>query len=508
MEKILTVCFCFFHFLLNAQNPGDNIFSNAVPVHNVYITFPVSTWYDTLTSYYNISNMTGDNLYYTCDLQFDTVLLTNAGIRFKGNSSYSHPNQKKSFKLDFEEFVNNQVLDNLHQLNLHNGYNDPTFMRERLYLAFCEANMLDAPRCSYTNVYINGSLWGFYTVVEEVDKVFLDTHFGDDVGNLFKGDPHGTFEWEGPSQSAYYNNFELKTNESLNDWSDLVKLHNEINFSTPLQFIDSVNAVFDLYKYMEHYAATMTFCTLDSYTGSGHNFYVYHDSTAGKFRFIQWDTNGSFGRHKPAGQGLVNLEYLQPFWTPSPAGVRPLHEKILQNASLKQLFADHICNYITNYLDTVYYSPAIDSLANLIRPYVYADPRKQFTNADFETNQVSYIGTTPGLKNFISDRHDYLSDTLASWGCAATFLNENSGNEMEFSVFPNPAREELTLQFGLTDSNHRLVISDLFGRNVVTENILHNQQWMAVDVSKLPSGVYLVWAEGEKKSQAKKLIIE
>jgi hypothetical protein len=235
---------------------------------------------------------------------------------------------------------------------------------------------------------------------------------------------------------------------------------------------------------------------------------VYHDSTSGQFRFIQWDTNGSFGRHKPAGQGITNEEYLQPFWTPIPSGSRPLHEKILQNASLKQQYADIMCDYIMNYFDTVYYSPVIDSLANLIRPYVYADPRKQFTNADFETNQVSYVGTTPGLKNFISDRHAYLADTLTAWGCSLTSVYENSESQIGIAVFPNPAREKVTFLFSLPVAVHQLVITDLFGRCVLEETLLPENHSLTLDVSQLKSGIYLVNAGSEKTNPVKKLVIE
>jgi spore coat protein CotH len=110
--------------------------------------------------------------------------INEVGVRLKGNSSYSHPGNKKAFKIDFNEFISGQNYDGLKKLNFSNGFKDPTLMREKIFLNLCREAGDPAPRANFANVYFNGTLWGFYTAVEQIDDQFLDWRILDDDGNL------------------------------------------------------------------------------------------------------------------------------------------------------------------------------------------------------------------------------------------------------------------------------------------------------------------------------------
>ena len=83
----------------------------------------------------------------------------------------------------------------------------------------------------FARVYIDSVYWGFYSLVEHVDKVFLDTWFGDNDGNLYKAEK-STLEWSGPDQDNYAEDLELKTNEKENDWSGLIHFLDVLNNSS------------------------------------------------------------------------------------------------------------------------------------------------------------------------------------------------------------------------------------------------------------------------------------
>ena len=139
MKKILLLVILFSSTKLFSQNPGDNIFNTNQLVHEIKIIFPFNSWYDTLTKYYQYTSQTDSSIYLMAtSLEFDGVVYDSVGCKFKGNSSYNNPSQKKSWKLDFEEFKENNEVDNLKQLNLNNGYKDPSMMREKLCLDFME----------------------------------------------------------------------------------------------------------------------------------------------------------------------------------------------------------------------------------------------------------------------------------------------------------------------------------------------------------------------------------
>jgi len=490
---VVVILFTLLPTFLFSQGPGNAIvFPAGIKIHRVNIQFFTNNWYDTLSLLYTQNSGRDTNVYLKCDITLNGLTISNCGARFKGNSSYTHPNQKKSFKLSFDEYVPGQNWDSLEKINLNNQFNDPTFMREKLYLDFCQFYGVEAPRCQYVALSVNGQQWGFYTVIEEIDKVFLNKKYANKGGNLFKGDPRGDLKWEGANQTSYYDNYELHTNELANDWSDLVQFLNKINNTPNAQFEDTIKNYFNVYQYVKHYASTMMYSYLDSYTGSGHNYYLYYNTDTKKFEFIEWDTNGSFGRHRPQNQpAVIPEEKLHPFWLPTPVGTRPLHEKIMKSPNLKTLYTNELCYILTNYFTTSNLNAKIDLLADSIRSYVYADTRKQFSSQLFESNQVGYYQITPGLKNFVKDRYAYLKDTLKNYGCDITEIEAISVGNNQFSLYPNPTNDIISV----IARNEAIFpttakVFDLLGNVVfIDTNHLTNRQ---IDLSNRPNGIYFL----------------
>ncbi len=304
MKKLILVVGVLFQSIF-AQNPGDNLFLSPT-IHTVKIYFSQPGWYDSLIAYKPLDiKMLGN-------VEIDGYHIDSVGIQFKGNSSFNVPAKKKSWKIDFNEFVSGQKFDGVKAINLNNGFKDPTFLREKVALDFCQKNGIPAPRCSYANVYVNDTLWGFYTMVEQVDKTFLKNWFGENNGNLFKGDPQGSLQWYGSSPTSYYSKYELKTNETINDWNDLVHLINVINNTPTAQFYDSLESTLNTTNAIKAWAFDILFANLDSYRGSGHNYYVYHNLLTNKFEWIGWDVNEAFGNFN-MGMNVSQLENYEYF---------------------------------------------------------------------------------------------------------------------------------------------------------------------------------------------------
>ncbi|HLP11596.1 MAG TPA: CotH kinase family protein [Flavobacteriales bacterium] len=486
MQKtILTGCFALINICLFAQTEG-NVFFGSPAVHTIKFTFPYVNVTDSLSwSYANDTYIKGD-------VEVDGTLYTNCGVKWKGNSSYTFPGNKKSFKIDFNEFVTGQDHDGLKKMNLNNCFKDPSFLREKLMLDFLVEHNLPAPRCTYAEVYINNVLWGLYTDVEEIDKTFLERWFGEKKGNLFKGDPNGDLKWFGSAPSSYYSKYELKTNESENDWTDIVQLINIINNAPSGIYQDTLESFFDAQTYLYTWATHILFANLDSYPGSGHNYYLYHDSTANKFRFISWDVNEAFGNFN-MGMTIPTLENLAVTYIPSPVTNRPLHNNMLANGYEQPLY-DAMCDLINLDWSIWQMEYKIDSITNIIRPYVYADSMKFFTNANFEANidnDIVVPGTPggpniAGIKSFLTNRRAAIAADMAAHSCV---VGVNPVNEVStFTMFPNPANNQLTVT-GYAQ-NSTLIITDVTGKMVMNSTIAGNR--FMVDISALPAGIYCV----------------
>lgn len=491
--KIKIILFLsFFPFYLNAQNDGD-IFFGSNQIHTVNITFSQPDFWDSLVAYYAIDKfMAGD-------VEIDGTMLASSGVQLKGNSSYnSYPGVKKSMNLDFNEYVSGQDYDGLKKLNLNNGFKDPTLIREKIFLEFCKMIGMPAPRCTYAKVYINGNYWGLYTAVEQVNKSFCEINFGDDHGNLFKGDPHGDLKFKGMVDSVYYAHYELKTNEDVNDWSDLVNLINKINNTPSANYYDSLEKVLDTDLFLRYQAADIIFANLDSYTGSGHNYYMYHDTLSGQFKWIMWDCNEAFGNFNQ-GMSLDKIHGLDILYIPTPQQDRPLTYKMFQNNTYQTAFIDKICYYTENFFSHGILDPMIDSLADKIRTDYYADPNKMFTNQQFEDNIEIAIyvpglpggGDVAGLKSFITARRDSLWLELVNYGCYQG-LNDYNTTTDDVSVFPNPVIDILQAVVNYSDGSlpDYYILSDITGREILAGKIQTSS--FQIDCNEIQSGTYFL----------------
>jgi hypothetical protein len=468
---------------------GDSIWEQPI-IHDIYFTFSQTGYYDSLVATHTTGN------YLQCDMTFDGVLLPSCGLRFKGNSSFNNPSQKKSMKVDLNEFVAGQDYDGIKKFNLNNLFKDPTFIREKLTMDYMNDHGIHSPRCTYARVYYNNVYWGLFTLVEDVNSKFLEQHFGNKNGNLFKGDPHGDLKWFGTSVSSYTPHYELDQT-STNDWTDLVNLINTVNNAPTATYYTSLEDSLFGWDFLANCVINNMFVNLDSYCGSGHNYYIYHDSTLMKWRWLPWDVNETFGSFT-LGMNPTQLKTL-PFDYVNQSINRPLFVNMMADPTYHQVYVYTYCQLMADF-NNAYLDPYIDSIANVIRTDVYADPNKFYSNSDFETNLTSDItgsgpngGNILGLKDFITARRASLETQLATYGCYVGTGETPMVNE-SLKVYPNPATDIMwvTTPDSWTGSEFTSEILDYSGRVVMTANHAYGTYSFSADVSDLSTGVYFI----------------
>lgn len=403
-----------------AQNPGDNIFSG-VQVHTINLRFAQPGYWDSLTTYYN----QGNEQYMAATAIVNGVLYDTIGVRLKGNSSYTHPNNKKSFRLAFDQYHADYRWDALKGVHLNNCWGDPTFMREKLHLDYSRDAGVAAPRGNYVRLSINDTVFAFYSLVEHVDKKFLNTRYGADEGDLFKAvDGLGTvlpilsdLLWYGAVADSYYVRYEFKTDGSVTGWPNLMTFLDTLNNSAnPALTLPAAMTMPSAYRAL---STDNLFGSLDSYAGSGRNFYLYFHPLTKKVEWVVWDVGLSFGAY---AVGISTIENLNLTYGAANAS-RPLIAKMLNTPALKDAYLRTYSTLFHKYFSSARLFPHIDSIAAIIRPFVAEDPRKMYTVQQFETNIFTDItaaggaGTRkPGLKSFITLRQANVQSQLISLG--------------------------------------------------------------------------------------------
>ena len=479
-----------------ATAAGDTIFAGT-QVHTINLQFAQPAYWDSLVAYYNA----GLEQYMAATVTFDGVVYDNVGVRLKGNASYTHPNNKKPFRLSFDEYVSGQRVDGLKGLHLNNCWEDPTFMREKLHLDFLRDAGIPAPRGAFAELYLNGQLWGFYSLVEHVDKTFLAARFGNSGGNLYKAvdglliSVLSDFKWYGSDPSAYYTHYEFKTDESPTPWTDLVGVIDAVNNSADVA--TALPPLVNLDRLYRPLAADNLLASLDSYVGSCRNFYVYFNQATGKMEWVPWDCGMSFGSYFGATQ---NYETLSLTYVSNTVN-RPLAAKIFASPTLVQSYLEAACELSSTYLTTARLYPQIDAIAGQIRPYVDADPRKMYTTAQFDANLTSDITVgghrKPGLKAFLAARIASVQSQLAALGitCGSTVqpgdlvINEIAADNTTILDPAGEAEDWVEL--------HNTTASPIVLDNwYLSDSAAAPTRWQFPAGTTIPAGGYLVvWAD-------------
>ncbi|HEX2872609.1 MAG TPA: CotH kinase family protein [Polyangiaceae bacterium] len=242
--------------------------------------------------------------YVTGSLKYGDEVVSNIGVRIKGEGSLRTLDEKAAFKLKFDEFVPKQSFHSLRRMTLNNMVEDPSFLAERLAFHFFRAQKLPAPRCNSALVYVNGQFFGVYANVEAEDKTFLRRWFADDGGNLYE---EGQVDFTPGNETA----FDLETNEEANDRSDLVALIGAVSNAKPASYMTDVGAQLDMTHFLAFTAAEAAVNQWDMYAYTvfyPNNFRIYRDPTTQKFTMLPWGMDMSMKPFRDSGKPHIDVQ--------------------------------------------------------------------------------------------------------------------------------------------------------------------------------------------------------
>jgi hypothetical protein len=85
--------------------------------------------------------------------------------------------------------------------------------------------------------------------------------------------------------------FEMQTNESTNDGSDLARVVDALS-ADDASLIASLGQVVDLERFRTYWAMEGLLGFWDGYSANRNNFYLYNDPSSGRFHFLPWGIDG------------------------------------------------------------------------------------------------------------------------------------------------------------------------------------------------------------------------
>jgi hypothetical protein len=307
------------------------------------------------------------------------------GMRTSGNFTKGTP--KSSLKIDFAG--KRQRWLGMDKLNLKAMWNDPSQMREALAWELFEDAGVPASGHGYARVCIGGQYMGLFSMIEQVDKAFLEDRFGkNDDGNLYKaywGDigpatlEHRTGA-EGDDGGAQYRQsgdmdertWRLQTNDAedddpahqtYDDLAELARVINGVGFDgrgddvfESREWQRAVEDIFDVKAFLRWAGTSMLLGAWDNYWATPANYYLYNSGKkgAGKafmenpyFHFIPWDYDNSLGidRFGTEWQYADLLDWsaaTRSYHGGDGASPLPMIENLLKNEYFRSYYLDHI----------------------------------------------------------------------------------------------------------------------------------------------------------------------
>lgn len=486
---------------------GQSVYDESI-VHEIRVTFNQASYWDSLTQYYDdyLNNGAEKRYLLATNVSIDGVDIDSVGVRQKGFFSNwgAFGSNKKPLKLDFKEFKDHK-FDGLKKINLANGFKDPSMMRDVMaYKVFREMG-LKAPRTAYAKVYLNDQYWGLYIMVEQIDSEFLEDHYGQPDGNLYKCIDNTSLKYQGNNWSSYSDEFALKTNEDINDNSRFIDLVKKINQTPDAQFKDSLDAIFETSDYLAILACDVLMYNWDSYYEHGRNFYMYLNPHDNKFEWIPWDYNLAFSE---SATNII-LSYNDP------QDEKPLVKRTQENQEYRQWYFQRICHILLNRFNLSYLEEYIDNTAELIRPDLLADQNKFYTIANFDDNvdsDVTIPGTIwqptevfPGIKSFISGRMNTVMNQLSGHGFSCVLEVPDHSDATDWLVYPNPLLDgTLTVDFKANVDNATIEVWSVAGQKVYEAT--SSKSKVELDLSSLQRGVYIVKALKGNQLMTKKIV--
>jgi hypothetical protein len=341
------------------------------------------------------------NTYVSGTLRYGGEAVSNVGVRFKGEGSFQKLDQKPAFKIKFDEFVRDRSWRGLRRLTLNNAFEDPSFVAERLAYELFRAAGLPAPRCNNATLYVNGTFYGVYVNVEAEDKTFLRRWFASDDGNLYE---EGQQDFVPGAESA----FNLETNETANDRSDLRTLIAEIQAATdPATFLDDIGAHLDTAQFLKFTAAEAAVNQWDMYAYTVfyvNNLRIYADPSTNKFVFIPWGMDLSMKPFRDSRKPYIELFGLarQGDRDGAPITAGLLFQRCLKSPTCKAEYAQAVMEIIRVY-DELKLEARANAYYAQIKDRVLEDRRKNvccsggtLSSAQFEAGFQSVLTTIRG----------------------------------------------------------------------------------------------------------------
>jgi uncharacterized protein (TIGR03437 family) len=275
--------------------PQLNQFIDDTVVQQISLTVDPTDWATFLQNY-------EDSTYYHATFVWNGIS-EDIGIRQHGGGSRSPI--KPNIDLNFAHYTKTQTFLGDGFLILKANNEDASNLHEWISMKLFRKMGFPAPRESFATVTVNGTLLGFYMIVEHDDTAFVQRNFGEDGGYFYEWENIGDnydFGNLGTNPALYSAYLDLKSNQpaaDLQTFTNLVQVINQPWSSsfTETQYIAALEQYMDPQMFLTYAATESVLAEADGLVGGiegMNNFDLYQFQGTTIYTLTPWDKDLTF----------------------------------------------------------------------------------------------------------------------------------------------------------------------------------------------------------------------
>jgi spore coat protein H len=337
----------------------------------------------------------------------------NVGIRYKGNGSYatSVDALKRNLKIEIDHYDKDQRVHGIRTLTLNAGAVDASRLREALAYSVFRAAKVPAPRTAFAAVMLtvpgkyDKELLGLYTLVEQVNKEFLKTHFKDNSGLLLKPERTRGIDYLGDDWAKYKARYFPKRDATDMEIAHLIAFAKLVSKSDDETFRKEIGTYLDIDNFLRFIAVNTMMPNTDSFLTTGHNFYMYLHPKTNKLHFMPWDLDISFAGFPVMGsvKEQTNMNLLTPA-----SGKLKLVDRLLAIPEVDQQYRKIVQEIAATAFTKEKLFAEIDAMEKVTTPHLAAEARAKAARKEKNDKPGGWIAgffdAQPPIRSFVVGR--------------------------------------------------------------------------------------------------------
>lgn len=302
----------------------------------------------------------------------------NAVVSIRGQSSSRA--RQKNYKIKLNDNAGTWNDQQTINLNKH-AYEGLRFRNKLTYDLLEELPGMMALQTQFVHLYVKDETeganaefvdYGLYTQVEQPNKSFLERHGLDKNGHLYKINLFEFWRYEDVIKLkndssydvvAFEERIEIKGDD---DHSKLIRMLDELNDES-----NAIEDILDKWFDIENLASWMAFHILvGNVDTQSRNTLLYSPLNVDKWYFISWDNDDSLTRTEDRLDGDYELTWMygvSNYWG------NVLFQRALKSESYRKILDEKI-ELFRSIMTEEKMQALVDSYAEVVKPYVYAEP--------------------------------------------------------------------------------------------------------------------------------------